>query len=110
VGSISGRNAAVLRAIGYLVAATLTALFVAAVAATVLMHWVDPIHWGLWTGHWTFSFGRLDGSTTAQQMSGFAFYLYAIVFASLGGMACREFAEFALAAWRKASLCGARAS
>ena len=101
MSSKSISTGAVLRMIGHMAAAALSALVVAAIAVTVLMHWVDPIHWGLWTGNWTFSFGRLDDSKTAQQTSGFAFYLYAIIFLAVGSFACRESATIARATWRK---------
>lgn len=101
MGSKSELNGAVLRAVGHLGVAAISALVVAAIAATVLMHWVDPIHWGLWTGNWTFSFGRLDDSMTAQQTSGFAFYLYAVIFLAVGSLACRESAVIARATWCK---------
>lgn len=101
MGSKSRRHGEVLRAAGQMAAAVPFAFVVAAVAATVLMHCVDPVHYGLWTGTGVFFFGSIDDSTQAQQVPGSTFYLYAFLFVVIGSMACREFAGFALAAWRK---------
>jgi len=84
-----------LKAAGQLVLAAFVALTAAAIAATAVMHALEPARFGLWSGPHMFFFGALDGPNGARQLTGTLLNMLAITAVLVGTAVCRELLGFA---------------
>ena len=85
------RSTGLLAIVGVLVVSAL------AVAGSVVMHQLDPTHFGLWWGPHAFFFGEPGALRHVRQAQEDTLYLSATVIVALCGLVARELVGFARA-------------
>jgi hypothetical protein len=89
------RTRDIARSTGQLAIAAVLLICAIAVAATVVMHLVDPLHYGLWWGPQAFFFGPADSSVEVRQAHDGTLYLAALVVVPLCVLVARELYGYA---------------
>ena len=89
------RTKDIARSVGQLAIGGVLLVCAIAVAMTVVMHLVDPVHYGLWWGPDVFFFGSAEASGDARQAHDGTLYLAALVVVPLCVLVARELLGFA---------------
>ena len=89
------RTQQIARSIGQLAIGGVLLICAIAVAMTVVMHLVDPAHYGLWWGANAFFFGPADASAHVRQAHDGTLYLAALVVVPLCVLVARELVGYA---------------
>jgi hypothetical protein len=85
-----------LKTTGQLAAAGFLVVCGGAIAMAVVMHLLDPVHFGLWWGPHAFFFGSAEAPAHARQAPGRTLYETALVAVPLCLLVSRELVGFVL--------------